>query len=87
MIKLKKPPITLNCQVVGFDIGCHEAVKLFSDKFNEYHRSWSHNKYSWHTYNASWQPMSKPTTWPFNLILCQVVMTKTSMSYLHSKCH
>jgi len=26
---------------------------------------------------ASWQPMSKPTTWQFNLILCHVVMTKT----------
>jgi len=25
---------------------------------------------------ASWQPMSKPTPWQFNLI-CQVVMTKT----------
>jgi len=34
-IKLKKPPIallvnfTLNCQVVGFDIGCHEAIITF----------------------------------------------------------
>jgi len=33
---------------------------------------------------ASWQAMSKPTTWQFNFILCQFVMTKT---YLHSKCH
>jgi len=23
------------------------------------------------SYNASWQPMSKPTTWQFNFILCQ----------------
>jgi len=30
---------------------------------------------------ASWQPMSKPTTWQFNLILCQVVMTKTLTGY------
>jgi len=29
---------------------------------------------------ASWQPMSKPTTWQ-NLILCQVVMTKTLTGY------
>jgi len=36
MIKLKKPPtvallvnITLNCQEVGFDIGCHEAIISF----------------------------------------------------------
>jgi len=28
--------------------------------------------------------MTKPTTWQFNLILCQDVIT---MSYLHSKCH
>jgi len=44
---------------------------------------------------ASWQPMSKPTTWQFK---CQVVMTgydvmvyvkmsSQTMSYLHSKCH
>jgi len=26
---------------------------------------------------ATWQPVSKPTTWQFNLILCQVIMTKT----------
>jgi len=25
--------------------------------------------------------MSKPTTWQFNLILCQVVMTKTLTGY------
>jgi len=30
---------------------------------------------------ASWQPMSKPTTWQFNLILCQVAMTKTLTGY------
>jgi len=30
---------------------------------------------------ASWQPMSKPTTWQFNLILCQVVMTKILTGY------
>jgi len=30
---------------------------------------------------ASWQPMSKPTTWQFNLILRQVVMTKTLTGY------
>jgi len=51
---------------------------------------------------ASWRPMSKPTTWQFNLVLCQVVMTKTLtgyncyglsichkdiLMYLHSKCH
>jgi len=30
---------------------------------------------------ASWQPMPKPTTWQFNLILCQVVMTKTLTGY------
>jgi len=30
---------------------------------------------------ASWQPMSKPTTWQFNLILSQVVMTKALTGY------
>jgi len=30
---------------------------------------------------ASWQSMSMPTTWQFNLILCQVVMTKTVIGY------
>jgi len=25
---------TLNCHVVGFDIGCHEAILTFNDKFN-----------------------------------------------------
>jgi len=30
---------------------------------------------------ASRQPMSKPTTWQFNLILCQDVMTKTLTGY------
>jgi len=30
---------------------------------------------------ASWQPMSKPNTWQFNLILCHVVMTKTLTGY------
>jgi len=29
---------------------------------------WAHEKYSWHSYNASWQPMSKPTTRQFNFI-------------------
>jgi len=31
---------------------------------------------------ALWQPMSNPTTWQFNLILCQVVMTKTLTGYM-----
>jgi len=30
---------------------------------------------------ASWQPMSKPTTWQFNFILCHVIMTKTLTGY------
>jgi len=30
---------------------------------------------------ASRQPKSKPATWQFNLILCQVVMTKTLTGY------
>jgi len=30
---------------------------------------------------ASSQPMSKPTTWQFNFILCQVVITKTLTGY------
>jgi len=34
--------MTLNCQLVGFDI----------DKFNKYHCSWGHEKYSWHSYNG-----------------------------------
>jgi len=29
MIKLKKTHSTLNCHVVGFDIGCHEAIITF----------------------------------------------------------
>jgi len=30
---------------------------------------------------ASWQPMSKPTTWQFNFILCQVVKTSQTLSF------
>jgi len=30
---------------------------------------------------ASWQPMSKPTTWQLTLNLCQVVITKTLTGY------
>jgi len=36
---------------------------------------------------TSWRPMSKPTTWQFNLILCQVVMTKTLTGYDLKQCH
>jgi len=39
--------MTLNCQVVGFGIGCHEAIISFNDKFNMYHCSWGHEKYTW----------------------------------------
>jgi len=38
MFRLKKKTvfvnITLNYQVVGFDIACHEAIITFNDKFN-----------------------------------------------------
>jgi len=40
---------------------------------------------------ASWQPMSKPTRWKFDLILCQVVMTKiywqVIVLWFMSRCH
>jgi len=64
--------------VGGFDIGCHDIIAfLMTNSIST--TSWAHEKYSWHSYNASWQPMSKPTTWQINFILCQVVMTSIGL--------
>jgi len=40
--------ITSNYQMVGFDIGCHEAIITLVPL----HCSWGHKKYSWHSYNG-----------------------------------
>jgi len=56
--------------VVGFDIGCHEA--LMTNSISTTVVEVTKNIHDT-VIMASWQPTSKPTTWQFNFILCQVV--------------